>query len=308
MPDPHPDFALLGDSWKLALDADGYSANTIASYTRAVRTLAEWMATHHEGVGPAEVQRDHVRGWLVHVRESTSRGSARSLFPGLRHFCRWMVAEGEATRDATDGIRTPKANDTVTNTITAAQIKALLATCTGRDFVSVRDEAIILLFVDGGLRLAELTGLDAERSVDISARMLLVEGKGSDRSGPRRRAVPLGVRATRALDRYLRVRRHHPYADRPQLWLGARGRATLSMDGVDAMLKRRAVKAGVSGLHPHAFRHSWASAFRLAGGTEGDLMVLGGWRSRQMLDRYGRTEASERAQEAYRKRSFGDRL
>ncbi len=39
-----------------------------------------------------------------------------------------------------------------------------------------------------------------------------------------------------------------------------------------------------------------------------DLMVLGGWHTRQMLDRYGREEAGERARDAYRKRSFGDRL
>jgi integrase/recombinase XerC len=53
------------------------------------------------------------------------------------------------------------------------------------------------------------------------------------------------------------------------------------------MLKRRGADAGIADLHPHAFRHTWAHAFRAAGGNEGDLMLLGGWRSRAMLDRYG---------------------
>jgi site-specific recombinase XerD len=304
----HPDFESLAASWGLALDADRYAANTVASYTRAQRHFADWLDAHHEGLAPDEVTRDHIRAWVIQLRETTSSGTARSLFPGLRHFYRWMVAEGELDRDPTQGIKTPPPNDTSTPTLKVAEIRALLASCVGPDkFVARRDAAIILLFVDGGFRLAELAGL-GEDSVDTRERMVFVDGKGSNRSGPRRRAVPLGVKSTQAVDRYLRERRRHPYAELPRLWLGARGRATLSADGIDAMLKRRAAAAGISGLHPHVFRHSWASAFRSAGGSEGDLMVLGGWHSRQMLDRYGKTEAADRAREAYRKRSFGDRL
>jgi integrase len=60
------------------------------------------------------------------------------------------------------------------------------------------------------------------------------------------------------------------------------------------MLKRRGADAGITDLHPHAFRHTWAHAFRAAGGNEGDLMLLGGWRSRAMLDRYGKAAAADR--------------
>jgi integrase len=67
----------------------------------------------------------------------------------------------------------------------------------------------------------------------------------------------------------------------PRLWLGSRGRPTLDADGVKAMLQRRGADAGITDLHPHAFRHTWAHAFRAAGGNEGDLMLLGGWRSRR---------------------------
>jgi hypothetical protein len=70
------------------------------------------------------------------------------------------------------------------------------------------------------------------------------------------------------------------------------------------MLKRRGAEAGIADLHPHAFRHTWAHAFRAAGGDEGDLMLLGGWRSRAMLDRYGKTAAADRAADAYRRLSL----
>ncbi|HEV8423890.1 MAG TPA: tyrosine-type recombinase/integrase [Actinomycetes bacterium] len=72
--------------------------------------------------------------------------------------------------------------------------------------------------------------------------------------------------------------------------------------------KHRGADAGISDLHPHVFRHTWAHAFRAAGGNEGDLMLLGGWRSRAMLDRYGKAAAADRAADAYRRLSLGDRI
>lgn len=304
---PHPDFGSFRDSWNLALQADGYAANSIRSYGRAVVSFADWFAANHSGLGPADATREHVRGWVVHTRDTASSGTARSHFAGLRHFCRWMLAEGETDRDATEGIKTPAPNDPQTPLIKPDAIRALLADCAGRDFISRRDAAIIYAFVDGGLRLAENAGLGTD-DVDLRERMLYVYGKGTNRSGPRRRAVPLGVKATQALDRYLRERRRHPLAALPGLWLGDRNRGVVSADGLDRMLQRRAARAGIGHIHAHQFRHTWADAFRGAGGSEGDLMTLGGWRNRAMLDRYGKTNAEGRAKEAYARLSFGDRL
>lgn len=302
----HPDFAALADSWELSLRADGYAKNTLGSYRAALIHFADWLYGQDPEVGPAEVTRDHIRGWIVDVRDNSSSGTARSWFAGVRHFFRWCLSENERNTDPTEGIKTPAPNDPQTPVLTGEQIRKLLDTCKGNEFVNRRDHAIIYLFLDGGLRLAELAGLTVE-DVDIRDRIIYVAGKGSNRSGPRRRAVPVGVKCAQALDRYLRERRKHPFAQQPQLWLGDRNRQRISADGIDAMLKRRAARAGMS-VHPHAFRHTWASEFRSAGGSEGDLMLLGGWRSRTMLDRYGKAAAAGRAREAYQRLSLGDRL
>jgi site-specific recombinase XerD len=303
----HPDFATLATSWELALQADGYAANTCRSYLSSLGHFADWLGEQFPGVAVADVTRDHMRAWVVHVRESRSSGTARSWFAGVRHFFRWAVSEQEAERDPTEGIKTPAPNDALTPVLKLEDVRALLATCSGRDFASRRDAAIIMLFVDGGLRLAELAGLKLDE-VDVRDRIVYVSGKGTNRSGPRRRAVPIGVKAAQALDRYIRERRRHPLEALPAFWLGARNRGPVSPDGIDAILKRRAAAAGITGLHPHVFRHTWASEFRAAGGAEGDLMTLGGWRSRTMLDRYGRVVAADRARESYRSRSVGDKL
>ena len=82
----HPDFAVLTVSWELALRADGYADNTVKAYQNAVRSLADWLAEHHPKVGPAQLERQHIRGWLVEVRERHSSNTAqRGLRRPRRH-------------------------------------------------------------------------------------------------------------------------------------------------------------------------------------------------------------------------------
>jgi integrase/recombinase XerC len=305
---PHPDWDVLVTSWDLALRADGYSDGTIKTYRMAVSQLARWLGEiGPDPISPIDLTRDHVRGWLAHLRETGSAATAQTYFAGLRHFARWLVAEGETPTDPTEGIRSPKPGQPKTPVLSAEEMRRLLATCAGPGFTSRRDRAIMLTLLDTGVRISELAGLELT-DVDLRDRMLFVAGKGSRRSGPRRRAIPMGVKAAQAIDRYLRERRRHAHAHAAALWLGTHGRAVLSADGVDMMLKRRARQAGLKHLHAHVFRHTFAHNFRAAGGSEGDLMTLGGWHNRAMLDRYGASAAADRAAEAARRLSLGDRL
>lgn len=78
------------------------------------------------------------------------------------------------------------------------------------------------------------------------------------------------------------------------LWLGDRGKA-FSYDALHKTLGKRAAMAGVDGFHPHLLRHAAAHRWLAAGGSEGGLMAVAGWTRPDMLQRYTRARASERA-------------
>jgi site-specific recombinase XerC len=184
-----------------------------------------------------------VGGWSTCARRAPA-APREGGSPGCGTFCRWLQSEGETDRDATAGIRTPAPGDPKTAVLSVEELRRLLAACAGKEFTARRDNAIIMLFLDGGLRLSELADLRVA-DVDLRDRIVYVAGRraGVAALGPR---CPLGVKATRALDRYLRERRRHPYAESPRLWLGGRGRPVLSADRRDRSSPNQVVLIGSS--------------------------------------------------------------
>jgi len=79
----------------------------------------------------------------------------------------------------------------------------------------------------------------------------------------------------------------------PKLWLGVNGRGAMTDNGIAQIVRKRGTEAGIKGVHPHNFRHTFAHEWRMAGGDDDSLMRLVGWRSRQMLHRYGASAAAQ---------------
>ncbi len=255
----------------------GCSPRTLDAYGRELALLGRLA----DGRAWSSVLEGDVRRWVAAAaRDGLSPVSIARRLSAWRGFFDWLAARGEVHANPARGVRAPKrgrrlpkalAPDLAMRLVTAVDAPAGRGAAGDPDaleFERVRDQAIVELLYSSGLRLSELTGLDAryvEAPGYVSAGWLSrdeaevqVLGKGG-----KRRTVPVGGPALAALDAWLSVRARwlalHPGTDPHALFLSRRG-PRLSNRAVQRSLHRMAIERGIpADVHPHVLRHSFAS-------------------------------------------------
>ena len=286
------DLATLLPSWGRSLRAENKSPRTVVAYTTGARQLLDFLRATGMPTEASAIRREHIEAFIEDVLSRHRASTAATRYRDLQQLFRWLEEEGEIPVSPMARMRPPKLDERPVPTVPEADLVALFKACSGRDFEGRRDTAIIRTFLNTGARLAELANLQLEH-VDLDMRELYVTGKG--RKG---RALPLGAKAVKDIDRYLRLRGRHKDSALPWLWLGPRGHLTNS--GVAQMLRRRSREAGIEPVvQPHQFRHTFSHLWLSAGGAEHDLAKINGWASLQMVGRYASSAAVERAKNAH---------
>ena len=295
---PALDLAALLPSWELALRAERKSAQTIKSYGDGVRGFIRWCEDN--GHCPA-LDRDLVKNFVADLLAAGAEpATARARQLGVRRFSAWLEEEGEIDDDPLLGLKAPKLDAKVTESLTDDELRRLIKACGGKEFRDRRDEAIVRLMAETGMRAGELIALSVD-DVDLTRGLVTVR-RGKAGKG---RVAPFGPHTARAIDRYLRMRRTHRLAETNAVWLGDRGKE-LAYFGLRNTLQYRAELAGLKGFHVHLMRHTAATRWLRAGGSEGGLMAVAGWSTRDMIDRYTGASASERAADEARCLNLGE--
>ncbi|MFG3618017.1 tyrosine-type recombinase/integrase [Nocardia sp. NPDC047654] len=303
------DIRELRDDFATELRRKNRAKKTIDVYLVHIGYFADYLISEALPTDAPEITRDHIGGYIETLLSRTNRRTgeplspqyARSQYRSLQQFFKYLAAEEIIESDPFDKLSLPDAPDKLVPVPSLESLRALLDQCAGTDFDSRRDNAIIRLFADTGCRCGEVANLGLD-DLDFEENSALVVGKGG-----RPRSSPFGDKTRIALRRYLRARNQHQFAKKSdRLWLGRQG--PMTDHGIRQMLERRAEAAGIDHIHPHMLRHWFAHNWLANGGQEQDLMMLAGWRSRQMLDRYGKSVADQRAKAAHRRARLGDKL
>jgi integrase len=289
--------ASLRDSFALHLDATR-APKTSTIYLAALDSLIGHLTATGMPLTAGAIRREHIESWMVARRATVGPATISLQYRALVQFWKWAVDEDEIAASPMAKMKPPRVPETPIPVVEATDFRKLLRACEGKGYNDRRDMAILLFLYDSGIRLGEATGLRIG-DVDLRERLAYVTGKGGHT-----RAVRFGTKTAVALDRYLRLRRGHRLSESPALWLGQDG--PLGDSGIAQLLARRCREAGLPRIHAHQFRHTFAHEWRLAGGDPNDLMRLAGWRSPQMLARYGASAADSRARASYK--SPADRL
>jgi len=228
------------------------SAHTVQNYLRELDALIAWC----DGNGLTDWQSLDAQ----HLRLFAARSHAGGLAPrsvqrrlsAVRTFLRYLQRERVLMHNPAAEVRAPKIKRALPETLDADQMSRLLD-IPGTDVLSVRDRAIMELFYSSGLRLAELIGLDLG-ALDAADRTIRVSGKGN-----KTRILPVGRKALDALENWLALRGSLAAIGEMALFVGRSGRRV----GQRTIQLRIARWARLQGLpmhvHPHLFRHSFAS-------------------------------------------------
>lgn len=286
------------EEWPIHLRGQNRSPQTVKSYTDAVRRFLVWaeQAGREPDLTPSTVYA--FTSDLIAQGQEGATVRARQL--GVRRFSAWMAEEGLIEADQLAHMKPVRIESKVIEPFTEDELKALIAEAKGPSFAQRRDEAILRLLMETGMRAGELIGLNVS-DVDLQRQVVIIRRAKTGEG----RVVGYGSQTAAALARYLRARRTHVRADSAELWLGERQRR-FSYYALHARLAGIAQRANVSGFHPHRLRHTAAHRWLAAGGSDSGLMAVAGWSRPEMLVRYTKARAQARAQDEARALNLGD--
>jgi len=273
------------NAFLLSCRVDELSPATIRDYQQKIGAFVT-LAQSNKITSPQKVTANHVRMFLLKLHETCKPVSISDYYRCVKRFFNWLVAEGIIERNPMASMRPPRVPKKEIEPFTPAQLRALLLLCDDNTFLGARNKAIILMFVDTGLRVSEMASIKL-KDIDIRRGTIKVIGKGS-----KERIVRIGKRAQKILLKYL-IKRNDNYSC---LWV-TEERRPLRAEGIQIMIRRLGKRAGLQNVRcsPHTFRHTFADQALRNGAGEFEVQSLLGHSTLTMTRKYAAKINSEYA-------------
>ncbi|XUX01078.1 MAG: tyrosine-type recombinase/integrase [Dehalogenimonas sp.] len=270
---------------------EGLSPATLRAYRCLTGEFIKFL--RNNGIQyPKDISTSLVRLFLLEKQKTCNPVSVHGYFRHAASFLNWLVKEGILDRSPAATIKPPRIPKILVKPFTVEIIRRLLSMCDVRTFVGARNIAILLMFLDTALRLAELAGIKLS-DINFELGIIKVLGKGA-----RERLVRMSRPTEKALLKYL-IQRNDCL---PQLWL-TEERTPLTKGGIAQMIKMLGKRAGIKGVRvsAHTFRHTSATMALENGGHEFEVQAMLGHATLSMTRKYVAAIDSNKAVEAHKR-------
>lgn len=286
----HMPLSRLADQYFITCHTEGRTPATLRGYREKLGRFVRWGEEACLADFSVELAREYI-SYLQSVpkfenhpyhRSDGSLMSAANVqnhVRVLRAFSSWLHREGYTQENVLARLKVPKAPRKLLQTLSDSEIQELFSALDQNCAAGCRDAAMLLLFLDTGLRSAELLNLKVP-DVHQDDQWVKVMGKGQ-----KERIVPFGSRAARLLQRYFYYFRPEPLADEEQFFLCLDG-SPMTESAIKLAFARLAKRAGVPRLHIHLLRHTFATRYLMNGGDAFSLQRILGHTTLEMTRRY----------------------
>lgn len=246
----------------------GLAPRTTDTYVFALDCFGRFRESRDElpGSVPSSTELRAFIAWML--ERGLSRSSIRVRMRSIRCFCNFLVREGIIAESPMHNVDIPRVPSTLPTTLDDSQVRSLLAACNRRTWTGIRNCAMIVLFLDSGIRLGEFISLDLE-DLRLQEGVLRVRHT-KDRT---ERVTFLGASTRRAMRRWLAIRTSS-HSTIPLF--ATRDGVRLKRRNIGHIIRRLADKAGLERIRvsPHVLRHTFATNFIRNGGDPFSLQRL----------------------------------
>jgi len=277
----------LAQTYLTACDVEGKARSTIRGYRESLTRLQEVGARLEF---PAEVEAftvQHVYAFLGALRErGASRAYQHRLHREVKAFFSWCKRFDVVSENVFARVPLVKLEQQIVQPFSTDDVRRLLAAINRGVRAGTRNYALVLFLLDTGVRASECVSVRLDDVDWERGRVRVLHGKGQ-----KQRWVGIGEQARAALTDYLLVRGEAE----GQLFLSERSGKGLHSLALNVLFNKLGQQAGVTHVHPHRFRHTFATWAIRSQAREIDVQSLLGHSSLTMVQRYARTYSSEQA-------------
>mgnify|MGYP000604040612 CR=1 FL=1 len=281
----------------LTCRVNNLSPRTVNDYAQKIGAFVSFL--EQEGItAPAEITATYVRLFLLGTQQRCKPVSVHDYYGTINRFFNWLVEEEILKESPMSRMHPPKVPKELIKPFKSQDIDDLLALCQN-NFLGIRNRAIILTFLDTGLRLSELASIQLA-DMDLDREIIKVMGKGA-----KERMVRTGRETQKAILKYLLQRNDNL----PCLWV-TEERRPMKWNGIQIMIIRLGKRAGLKSVRcsPHTFRHTFAISCLRNGMGEFSLQWLLGHSTLQQTKKYCGSLGANEAIVAHQKASPVDNM